>query len=163
MFPFVLFGLAAAVFLLSRETSAAPAPSPNPPPAPPPGKKDVPGKDVTPLPAGEAPIRDKFGKTTTGDESAPRKGIATHPEFTWFRVIKKAKTAPEIATIILGSTLGPVRYVELYLANPDLATPDGGFKKPLQEGDFIMLPRTWNPWIDQLGYERGETIPFPAA
>jgi hypothetical protein len=100
---------------------------------------------------------------------SPQAGYATEPLYEWGYRVGAGDSAGGIAEAITGHD---VRYQELLLANPDLATigeagvyagdhawdfAPGAF----QEGTQVLLPLAWNPYIDQTGVPRGRAVPFP--
>lgn len=97
-------------------------------------------------------------------------GVQTAPDYQWCYVVNGAgDSAGAIAERVLGAQQA-WRYVELLSANPSkevagklegAGTASELNFKSLSVGETLFLPRTWNPWIDQLGTPRGQLTPFP--
>lgn len=110
----------------------------------------------------------------SGSTLAPMPGVQSHPDYQWCYVVRDGDTPGDVAALILGPDQG-WRYVELITSNPDMATkgsviaPDAGDAElnfadaDWKIGRVVRLPRTWNPWIDQVGSPRGETAPYMPA
>lgn len=107
--------------------------------------------------------------TPTGSNQAPTPGVQSDPDYQWCFVVPDGSTPGDVAAMVLGPDQS-WRYVELLTANPEKATkgsvvaPDAGDEEmnfvQWKVGETVRLPRTWNPWIDQVGSPRGETAPY---
>ena len=92
-------------------------------------------------------------------------GKASSLTYRWCIEVKDGDTAGTIAKAITGDAQ---RYLELLAANPsiprkvDAATGEVNFAWPKDcAGLRLLLPFSWNPWMDQTGKRRGVTTPFP--
>lgn len=107
--------------------------------------------------------------TPSGSNAPAMPGLQSHADYQWCYVVRDGDTPGDVAALILGPEQG-WRYVELLTANPEKAirgsviAPDAGDKElNFQDwavGEVVRLPRTWNPWIDQVGSPRGEAAPY---
>jgi hypothetical protein len=90
----------------------------------------------------------------------PRDGIASNPLHQWCYKVAEGDTAGNIALRFVGNRS---RYVELLSANPSkpqITSPELNFSS-LCIGERLFIPKSWNPWIDEVGNKRESSIPFP--
>lgn len=92
-------------------------------------------------------------------------GKASALGYRWCVEVVAGDTAGSIAKAITGDAR---RYLELLAANPtiprkvDPATNEVNFDWPKDcTGLRLLLPFSWNPWMDQTGKRRGGTVAFP--
>jgi len=114
---------------------------------------DVPGNPPAMAPALGAPIP---GAPTRG----PTAGIASNMLHQWCWKVQDGDTAGNLAEQFVGNRS---RYVELIAANPSkpqITDPELNFAH-IDIGETLFLPKSWNPWIDELGRRTGKPIPFP--
>ena len=147
-------------------TGALPKGAPPPSDVPPVGK----------VPTG-TPV-DELGVPASWDGTAAIPGQQSNPAFQWIWLVKdpKSNSVLNIAFEIFGapSELVLSRAVELVARNPTEhgtgrvlqvtgfpGTAAYGFSN-LAAGDKLVLPATWNPWVDQTGKPRGQSTPWPA-
>lgn len=107
----------------------------------------------------------------------PRKGIARDParQVNWN--VRPGESPTKITALVFGNDRAKApgtdkyRFVELIQTNAAKATV-GNAANPwssgynfasLNPGESLMLPLSWNPWIDQTLVPRGTAEPFPAA
>jgi hypothetical protein len=114
----------------------------------------------SPPPTGERPY--------SGDR--PYAGRASVLTFQWMYIVKKNESPGSIAQAVTGD---PKRYIELLSANSSRrmtsyrkgTTVEVNFAKDqFCEGDRLYVPKSWNPWIDEVGDfagENGRTRPYP--
>ncbi len=112
--------------------------------------RDCPPNTVAPNPNGGDPIA----------------GRASALEYQWCHAVRPGETTGSIAEKITGDRR---RYLELVVANPQkgVATRNGeaNFRDELCVGERLLVPKSWNPWIDQTGEPRGAVtawMPFDA-
>lgn len=111
-------------------------------------------------------------RSPTGSATAPRAGVQSHPDYQWTYVVQDATESPgSIAEKVLGPEQA-WRYVELLTANPQkpikgkVVTPDPSDDElnfvSLAVGEKIVVPRSWNAWIDETGVPMGKSQVWPA-
>lgn len=112
----------------------------------------------------EAPSCEKAYRNKNGTSSARdgtdcgRAGMASNPAFVWARTVEPGDTAGSTAELITGD---PTRFVELLVANPDIATK--GQTGVLPEGTMLRVPLSWNPFIDEIGNRNDPPRAFPTS
>lgn len=148
--------------------------------------KDAGGKPIetVPLPApgvpsGEKAIVDEYGIPASWDGGPPQKGYASNPAMQWLHVVREGQGAIAIAQKYFGKSgsLANTKFVELIQANPkehssgrylgskgDPGNPwSSGYNwlYAIAPGDRLLLPKSWNAWVDQDGWPRGDVTPWP--
>lgn len=148
--------------------------------------KDSTGKPIetVPLPAPGVPSTvkpavDENGVPASWDGGAPQIGYASNPAMQWLHVVKAGEGAIAIAQKYFGSTgsLANTKFVELIQANPkehssgrylgskgDPGNPwSSGYnwQNAIVPGDRLLVPKSWNGWVDQDGNRRGQVTPWP--
>ena len=127
----------------------------------------------TGTPAGP-PLVDSNGVPSSWDGGPAYNQVASNPYFTWKVVIKSGDSPSALVSRVFGSDSIP-RRTELIDLNPtefytgrklgSIGSPNTNLYNftSLQPGDVLLVPRSWNPWIDQTGLYRGSKGPLPWA
>lgn len=98
-------------------------------------------------------------------------GIASNPAYQHTYNVQAGDSPARIAEAVFGNSAPVSRWVELIKENPQQGSV-GDVNNPfstkynfahLNEGDVLLLPRTWNGWIDQIGTFRHGMTPWPMA
>lgn len=158
-------------------------PTPGKTPATPP---PIPGKLIVP-PDTVPPFMQADGQCATSKCGPARRGFASNPNFQWYRVVGNPDNASLMAKRVTGnerrypeivtyakqafapgkSTLLPSGIVRLdYTFIRDMRTkgdPANPFSSgynwvSLVPGDRIPIPKTWNIFIDEQGYDNAGTV-----
>jgi hypothetical protein len=113
--------------------------------------RDCPANVLAPNPSGGDPVP----------------GTATALGYQWCHIVRRGDSAGSIAEKIVGDRQ---RYLELVAANPQkgaapVVLKDGrtemNFRDPLCPQERLLIPKAWNPWIDQTGAPRGQKTAWP--
>lgn len=165
LFPLLIGGVA-ALLLGSNSLGATDANKAKNDGKPPPPPKDT-GKDTPPTTTGdEVIIIDDFGIPSAAPPATKAtKGKPSNPLFQWKYVVKAGDNPSLIAKKFVGDDR---RYPELILANPGKATvgnPSNPYStnynfKSLNANERLLLPKTWNAWVDEQGYPKGTPTPW---
>lgn len=110
--------------------------------------------------AGNPPAVAPAGLGTGEPARAPRADLASNMLHQWCWKVQDGDTAGNLAERFVGNRS---RYVELISANPSkpqITDPELNFAE-LKVGETIFFPRSWNPWINELGGRTGSPIPYP--
>ncbi len=133
-------------------------------------KKAVESHDINQLPSScPSALRDCPPNAMSPDPSGgdPKSGMASALGYQWCHVVRRGDSAGLLAEKIVGDRS---RYMELVTSNPQKGTapivlPDGrtemNWRDKLCPQERLLLPKSWNPWIDQTGKPRGHKTPFP--
>jgi hypothetical protein len=124
-------------------------------------------------PAGPA-IVDHNGVPSSWDGGPAYNTIASNPYFTWKHIVKAGESPSAIVARVFGSD-SLSRRAQLIDGNPtefytgrtlgSVGSPGSNLYNfaSLLAGDVLLIPRDWNPWIDQTGLFRGSKGPNPWA
>jgi hypothetical protein len=130
------------------------------------------------LKAGTATGTEKGGSTTGAGGPT---GIQSPPDKQWFQTVYPGDNASKMTAVVFGSS-PPVSRVE-ELINANNPTDSNGVNlgpvsrtwaagtpgqtngvlnwSRLPAGAHLVIPKSWNPWIDTTGHNRGQLTPFP--
>lgn len=138
--------------------------------------------ETVPLPApgiGPKPITDEAGVPASWDGGPPKKGFASNPAMQWLYVVQNGDSAVGIASKFFGTgtSLANTKFVELIQTNKNEHSSgrylgskgDPGnpwttafnWQNAIVTGDRLLVPKTWNAWVDQEGWRRGQVDPWP--
>lgn len=103
-----------------------------------------------------------------GQQLTPIEALQSSPLYRWCYLVGASDTAGSIAKKIVGDD---ARYTELLVANPDapkkgimgvVVGPDAWdfATGALAYGGKLLVPQTWNAWIDQKGRAKGGYLPY---
>jgi hypothetical protein len=169
MAPLLFFGLGILAGAFASKVREEVKPSAPPSPA-------QPARPALPPPQTKANayglLAADLAHSPTGGSSAPRAGVQSHPDYQWSYVVQSGTESPgSIAEKMLGAEQA-WRYVELLTANPQkpikgkVVTPDPNDDElnfvSLAVGERLVVPRTWNGWIDETGVPSGKSMVWPA-
>lgn len=123
---------------------------------------------TTPNPTSGGAVVDigEFSREENGatQPTIPKPGFMSFPDTQWWtRAWTANDSLDKLAAKVTGS---PARYIELVAANPEkktIGSPGNPFATgygfiEVQIGEQLRLPRTWNVYIDQLGFASGGNI-----
>lgn len=161
MAPLLFLGFGTLIGLIVGQSREAQEPRP---------KRSLPAPQTKPNSHGilaSDPMR-----SPSGGPGSSRSGVQSHPDYQWSYVVQTDSESPgSIADKILGSEQA-WRYVELLTANPSkpikgkVVTPDPNDDElnfvSLSVGERLLIPRSWNAWIDETGVPSGKSQVWPA-